>query len=504
MIETGSGKPGSKESQMCEHGNFRSVCLICRMENKKGVTPAESTEVGGRSGEARVKRSPEVPPPPPDEKIPEFPSEMLEDIPGELRLVHADKGEKTTLDERRTELPGGMSAAALKEVWNLERIEQEGKSREHVHELLKERLPKGKLDHFLGGKKGFFTKLLQPRMDPEKKSKVLKEKLYENWLEDIAYNQEKVIDEYLVDHLHRIQKILPAFNTDFFLAQISDLNRRTEAVLNTPPEKRQIDEKSLIDLNELANEPFLLKEMFKDAVREEADKKFAPLVARAHGDVRMFLVKHINTVGLEPEEAQAFLKEKSAIEAEVVFMLEMSDKEQKGGLLGLTDTEKIWVNLERVPFLENGQLDEGQLAETLTHEIVHTVSTISPQGNLGLREYNEIFSGIVQSREYKDPSEYLNELATELLALEITSKYYRPDAPGTVIIHTEEQQRLVGYKDLMEAFKAIEAKYGDRAGKLKKILVSVMVRGNYNELRDFLLINRDLLYEVRDLCARKG
>jgi hypothetical protein len=36
---------------------------------------------------------------------------------------------------------------------------------------------------------------------------------------------------------------------------------------------------------------------------------------------------------------------------------------------------------------------------------------------------------------------------------------------------------------------------------LKELLVKVMIRGNYDELKDFLLINRDLLYEVRSLCA---
>lgn len=224
----------------------------------------------------------------------------------------------------------------------------------------------------------------------------------------------------------------------------------------------------------------------------------------------MFLIQHINKAGLAPDEAQRFLQEKQAAQPKFFFLPEMEEKEGKDEetkkfFLGLTDTKhSIWINLERLSMLENGQIDEAQLATTAIHELIHTVSNRGPGEKLGLSQYGELFKGVVQGKEIYSANDYLNELGTELLALEIAAKYYKPDAPGTIKLKAGEEQKLVGYANMIREFASLVEEYGVRVRELKDILIGVMVRGNYEELKSFLLENEGLFAEVREICAQSA
>jgi hypothetical protein len=59
----------------------------------------------------------------------------------------------------------------------------------------------------------------------------------------------------------------------------------------------------------------------------------------------------------------------------------------------------------------------------------------------------------------------------------------------------------MGYKELVDGFLALKQQHGKKVDELMDLLVNVMVRGNYEELRDFLLVNRALFYDLRAVCA---
>jgi hypothetical protein len=430
-----------------------------------------------------------------------------------LRLVSGEK-EKLTLDQRRAER-SKMSSAILEENWKIELADLEEKEAEFVRSNVIERIASGSLDHRAKDKRislrERFDRFMRKRTTEAQKQQDIKEVLYDDWLEKLEEEMVLIIDDYLVERLPRIKNVLPELNLEFFASKIGDIMSRTEKVLAAPKVGRQLDEKDFVRVNMLKKEMRVLKEMFLFAVNEEANRKFDPLLSRARGDVRMFLVGHINRAGLSPEDAQRFLQEKQAVKSMFIFLPEMEEREGKDGetkkfFLGLMDSRdsNIWINLERLSLLEDGRIDEAQLATTAIHELVHTVSTKGPDKKLGLSRYEELFKGVARGKEIYTANDYLNELGTELLALEIASKYYKPDAPGTIKLGTSKEQKFVGYADMIRAFAALEGKYGSRVRELKDILISVMVRGNYDALRSFLEDNEGLFAEVRDICARSA
>ncbi len=323
-------------------------------------------------------------------------------------------------------------------------------------------------------------------------------------LEKIKQSSSKI--PRLIERIEIIKKCLPYPNGEVFVNKINQIREEIESLLKNESELISIGENegmqdSFYQLtvkpeNQLAT---IEREFLNDA-ENKLNEFFRPLVNTARSDVRRFLIKHFNTTDIPFTEAQKNITEKWRIEKPIVFrfhtnLFNVGDKTDRSGVLGKTDGESIEVFMNDITFLTNDKLDEGELLDTLIHEIVHTVSDISEKG-FGLEQ-----EAVINNQDKNEPESLktktrLNELMTQVITMEIASKHFKKDEIHPINFKRTEQQQITGYQHLVKPFLELKTRYPEEINQLIKIATNTMLQGNFDNLKKFLFQNKNIADEL--------
>ncbi|KPJ85857.1 hypothetical protein AMJ57_01610 [Parcubacteria bacterium SG8_24] len=435
-----------------------------------------------------------------------------------LRLVETIGGPQT-LDERRqakaTEEDRAGERFATTMIWHDKMAVQHPKSWRHIEETIEDAIAGELEDSFRP--KGLLKRVVYRVREvlPSRKPKEVRslERLRQGSLDSLR-NLEQEHLSFFRDQFDHLKKILPELNVGFFEEALTEIGTEIEEIVNDRPAE---DSKGLRveihDIQSLRDRLVTLKEVFYLAVDREAGRKFAPLMELAYSDVRRHLMGLANRPGVDPEDAQAFLEFELSREMPTRFGPSLrKDKE----ILGVAEFSRrqIRINTDMIRVMENGEVDELALMETMVHEIIHSVSAIGWKGDLGLEACPDLFEDAPSRDKERSSEAYFNELATETLALQIVSKYYDEEKPpGTTVLHGEAEQQLVGYADMVRAFRDLEEKHGDKVGELERLASEVVIfgQGTYDqkwtesmkEMRALLEAEPELHADLKEVCSLK-
>lgn len=313
----------------------------------------------------------------------------------------------------------------------------------------------------------------------------------------------------LVERIKIIEKCLPYPNGEVFINKINQIKDEIEDLLknesglisigdnaDTQDSFEQLVSKSGVQL------AFIEQEFLNDA-ESKLNEFFRPLINTARSDVRRFLIKHFNTVDMSFTEAQKIIAEKWQIERPIVFkfranLFNVGDKTDRPGVLGQTDGRLVEVFMDDITFLNDSKLDEGELLDTVIHEIIHNVSDITKKG-VGLEQ--EMIQAIQDQNDAESSTvkTNLNELMTQIITMEIASKYYRTEKTNPIIFKKTEQQQITGYQSLVEPFLDLKTKYPNEINELIKIATDTMMRGNFDNLNSFLANHEAITKELKKI-----
>ncbi|MDP1814539.1 MAG: hypothetical protein Q8K92_08850 [Leadbetterella sp.] len=309
-----------------------------------------------------------------------------------------------------------------------------------------------------------------------------------------------------IERVEAVKKFLPSIDSNFFTTKANQIANNVEGILKSEDSLLAIAE--LPDsFRDLTLKPgylfFALESKFFENIENESAEYFKPLINAARSDVRRFLIKHFNTIGITAEQAQNIIGDKAAINAPIKFGFRINvfgagNRTDREGVLGSTDMKSINIYIDDISFLENGKLDEGELFDTVVHELVHTVSDIK-DGAIGLN--GEKLFDANNSIEKNSPETNLNELVTEVVAMGISSKYFNKET--FVKINRTDKQEITGYQDLVQGFNDLMAKYPKEGKQLLALATDAMLRGEFTKLQDFLVDNKDLFEELKKIVVSK-
>jgi len=243
---------------------------------------------------------------------------------------------------------------------------------------------------------------------------------------------------------------------------------------------------------------YKLRNEFKETINEKAGEYFEPLLRRAKADVRSYLIKHCNQITENPKEVSDFLEEALKVEYEVEYIF---DKNKDYSGLADYEWRTVYINLAYINRLENGEIDQGDLHDTMVHEIIHMIAGIvKPDQNWEIN-YKEILG---ESEDPKNMFDFnLNELMTALVTGEILERYYQQEL-GTLQLKKGEEY-LYSYDNFIAPYFALIEKYGpEKIERLKVLTVDLMFRADRkDDLIEFFQENQDLYQDLGNILNQK-
>jgi len=327
-------------------------------------------------------------------------------------------------------------------------------------------------------------------------------------LKDLPFRIDSVISS-----IDFAKKLLPSFDVPKLKQELLDYKNKIKQQTNT----RNFDP-------ELFFPSFVvhtLAQRAQELFQQESLRYFAPLIERARGDIRMFLIEYARKRGLRPEQTSleteqmkhllAFIDGRSAVALPIEFyytFLQASHlfKDQE---TAHTDARTvIRVNMDTVcrDLFKDGVLDEKKILETIFHEMVHAISDWKSEDILGVsdpallpdRVFDEKFNPIEGE---KIPAIYLNEIRTELLSLAQMKKYYQREIPGTIHLQGKDEQTYYGYSDLIERYARLEESYPVEMQELGDLLLDSMLMRDLSKVHDFFNTHPKIYAEVHYICT---
>lgn len=328
---------------------------------------------------------------------------------------------------------------------------------------------------------------------------------FEFWRTRLEEYNANLITEFL-KRLEDLSRTLPFLKKDFFIHTAGVVRNEIETVLQEE-EIQGVQEEKISQYERLSlpyRKLYFLQEELKEEVQRESKKYFAPLIERARADVRMYLLKEINTKNIDPLEAEKFLTERFKINLPVQFTIDINlfrpPESRQVTVAASTDSvHSIKINLEAFDVTENGELNEAEILGTLVHEIIHNLSARGEDGDIGLAK-EDIFEEETPSG--KSPETYLNEITTEMLTFEIMTKYFQEKLPGTLQLKKEQKQEVWGYQRHIEDFQNLREKHSFLLDELIALSRDAMFRGTGERVKDFFSQHPDLFFDVKAVCLK--
>lgn len=301
--------------------------------------------------------------------------------------------------------------------------------------------------------------------------------------------------------LKKLKIILPTFDTapyEELLQTASDkVNQALENNQTPNSENQEKQLKEMVLPQELLH---IIETKLKEELNREAGKYFEPLISRARADVLSYIIYHTNTNNVGVEETQRMLLDRSQRKIDVKFDYSFAGPNEGAG--GKYEQGKISINLDHLNTNLNSteEKDEAALLHVITHEIIHHLSEQNAGDQQGLRGQN-LIEKPDNVRSTSDPDVLLNEATTEMLTLEIMSKYFSgKETPGTTILKKGKEQ-VVGYEWQIKQLKQLREQNTAKTKEMMNVLYDGMLRGTSDNVKAYFKQNPEMYTAMQKICT---